>query len=250
MWFLLLFLFVFGTIVGSFLNVVILRYGTSLGLGGRSQCFSCGKKLHAHELIPVLSYFFLRGKCSECRARISSQYVWVELLTGLVFALVGYHSLIETAAPTLFVVVLELVAFSLAIAIAVYDARHTIIPDELAVGLATVSLGVLFLRGGGTLDFLSAIGIALFFAAIWYFSKGRAMGLGDAKYAIGLAWLLPWRESISATIIAFWIGAVLGIYLLLGSHRKYTLKSEIPFGPFLALGTLIVYVFHISLVAF
>lgn len=246
----LLILFIFGALVGSFLNVVILRYGTSLGLGGRSKCFSCGRRLHAHELIPIVSYLFLRGKCATCRARISSQYLWVEILTGVAFSAVGYHHLVSYALPLFPVIILDLIAVSLAIAIAVYDAKHTIIPDDLAVYLAAAALGSLFLRGGNSYDFFAGVAIALFFAAIWYSSKGRAMGLGDAKYAIGLAWLMPWRESVSGTILAFWIGAAFGVVLLLRRRRKYSLKSELPFGPFLALGALIAYTLDVSLIAF
>ena len=74
----LAFTFIFGTILGSFLNVVILRHNSGMTTGGRSMCFSCGKTLHWHELLPVVSYVMLRGKCSQCKSGISLQYPVVE----------------------------------------------------------------------------------------------------------------------------------------------------------------------------
>ena len=79
--FLILF-FIFGTLIGSFLNVVIFRLNTGKGVGGRSMCMNCGKTLHAHELVPVLSYIFQLGKCRGCKTKISIQYPVVEAITG------------------------------------------------------------------------------------------------------------------------------------------------------------------------
>src|SRR5258708_6429084 len=79
------FVFIFGTVVGSFLNVLILRFNTGKTLGGRSQCLVCGKTLNGYELVPLFSFIFLGGRCSKCRSKISIQYPLVELASGFIF---------------------------------------------------------------------------------------------------------------------------------------------------------------------
>ena len=87
------FLFILGTLLGSFLNVVILRYHTGMGLGGRSMCMSCGKKLHAHELIPLFSYLLQRGKCRSCKSSLSIQYPIIEALSGFVVLITIFNQI-------------------------------------------------------------------------------------------------------------------------------------------------------------
>jgi leader peptidase (prepilin peptidase)/N-methyltransferase len=148
-YFFALFIFVFGSIIGSFLNVVVLRHNTGKTIGGRSQCFSCGKQLHWYELFPVFSFAFLMGKCSKCKSKISWQYPLVEVITGTVFLLTianatgpieTFVGLTPEAFASLFI---RLISFCFLIAISVYDMKHKIIPDEWVysfVGLSFVSL--------------------------------------------------------------------------------------------------------------
>ncbi len=126
MFFLYFSIFIFGAVVGSFLNVVILRLNTGQSIvSGRSKCFSCAKKLRWYELLPVISFIFLRGKCSACRANISWQYPAVEIVTGLIFLQIfnefSFYFLLSTF--------YFLLVFSVLIIIAVYDYRHQIIPN-------------------------------------------------------------------------------------------------------------------------
>ena len=117
-------IFIFGTIIGSFLNVVILRYNTGNSvLKGRSRCFACGKTLKWYELVPVFSFLAQKGRCRKCKAKISRQYILVEIITGGLFALIFYiqHSIFN---------ILYLWAMAgLLIIISVYDLRHLIIPN-------------------------------------------------------------------------------------------------------------------------
>ncbi|MBU2263542.1 prepilin peptidase, partial [Patescibacteria group bacterium] len=136
------FVFILGTIVGSFLNVVILRYNTGQSvIKGGSKCFSCGKNLKWHELIPVVSFIIQKGRCRNCKSRISIQYPIVELLTGLIFLLTfhvtGYSLLITNY---------YFIIFSLLIVIAVYDLRHQIIPNGFVYAFIILSLFAIFLE--------------------------------------------------------------------------------------------------------
>src|SRR5258708_6076020 len=129
-----LIIFALGAAVGSFLNVVILRWNTGLSLGGRSFCFSCGKTLRPHELIPIASFLFARGRCRRCRAKISWQYPLIELLTGLIFLAVFAQGLPILSAY------LYIFVFALLLIISVYDTKHTIIPDRLVYLFIALSL--------------------------------------------------------------------------------------------------------------
>ena len=257
--------FFFGTIIGSFLNVIIFRFNTSRGVfHGRSFCFSCGKKLSPKELVPLLSYIVQGGRCIGCGSKISSQYPIVEALTGFLFVLVfnKYIYLLPTSF-TLFVLVVSylLLLFSILLILSFYDLRHKIIPDLLVYIFSFFALLGPFVLPGECLAMSTPCGghvlagliLSLPLAAIWYFSHGRMMGFGDAKLALGIGFFLGISKGITAIIFAFWIGALVGLSLLLigriktrpGSllsrTRGLTIKSEVPFGPFLALGMLIVF---------
>jgi leader peptidase (prepilin peptidase)/N-methyltransferase len=249
--------FVLGLIIGSFLNVVILRLNTHRSFGGRSGCMSCQKKLPWYELIPMFSYLGLKGRCSGCKSKISSQYFWVELLTGLVFAglflkfqdLFLMNTLVFSTTMAYYATM-----FAILIVIAVYDLRHKIIPDSLVLALGILSfVGLFFFDNFGfnihvpsLMQFLSGILIALPFALFWLVSKGKWMGLGDAKLAIGLGWLLGLSRALSGIVLSFWTGAIIGVLLILFS-KKHSVKSEIPFAPFLVLGTILAFLFELHI---
>src|SRR3989338_4545824 len=254
--------FILGTIVGSFLNVVILRYNTGVSFfSGRSFCPSCGKKLSWYELVPIVSFFVLRRKCAGCGSKISWQYPLVELATGLLFlsTLYALHSTLFFDIYYLLSTIYYLLIWSILIVISVYDLRHKIIPDLLVFLFAGLSLVFLLLSTWKTRfqmwDFLAGPLFALPFAALWFFSQGRWMGLGDAKLALGIGWFLGLIKGGSAIILGFWMGAIVGLALIGISklsiakrfRSNYGLKSEIPFGPFLILGTIIAFFFNINI---
>jgi leader peptidase (prepilin peptidase)/N-methyltransferase len=149
--------------------------------------------------------------------------------------------------------------FSLLIIISAYDIRHQIIPNKFVYTLIILSLFSIFwnfghwdlfrnwdleIRNSGLFNrFLSGVIFGGFFAALWLVSKGRWMGLGDAKIALAMGWLLGLLNGFIALFSSFWIGAIFGIALLLFAPKKFKLKSRIPFGPFLNLGILIAFLF-------
>jgi leader peptidase (prepilin peptidase) / N-methyltransferase len=235
--------FIFGTIIGSFLNVVILRFHTGRTVGGRSICFLCGKKLRVRELIPLFSFLIQKGKCTSCKSPISKQYPFVEAVTGILFALSAYHFIYVLPISVSMFMVLSLyfsLVFSILVCIVVYDIRHKIIPNEFVYTFILISIIGLFLPTGmnsihfAWYDIFAGVLIALPFAGLWLVSKGRWMGLGDPKLMIGIGTLLGLSQGIVALTISFWIAAVFGIILLLSqkAHRK----TEVPFAPFLVVG--------------
>jgi len=252
--------FVFGLIIGSFLNVVILRFNTERSFGGRSGCMSCMNRLTWYELIPVFSFLGLKGRCKNCKARISIQYPIVEFISGVFFAAIFLKFQNIFFANTLvfsFTYAYYVTAFSLLLVIAVYDLRHKIIPDTMSLSLGIFTfLGLFFFNFDGyfsfyphvpsLLEFLSGPLIALPFALFWLVSKGRWMGLGDAKLVISLGWLLGLSVAISGVIVAVWIGAIFGVFLIILS-KKHGMKSEIPFAPYLVLGTFLAFLFELHI---
>ncbi len=239
-----IFVFAFGSIVGSFLNVIILRYNTGRGINGRSFCFSCGALIRWFSLIPVLSFLVQGGKCRECKSKISWQYPSVELLTGLVFLFIFWKFGFDSLLP------FYLFISSLLIIISVYDFKHKIIPDGvvyLLIASAFVNLcyQYLFLGDGSALwSLVVGTVMALFLGGLWFFSGGTWMGFGDAKLILALGWLLPPCLGVSAFIFAFWIGAVVGIALTFFAKARMT--SEIPFAPFLIIGFFVALLLNIN----
>jgi len=261
------FYFILGTLIGSFLNVVIFRYEEGIAITGRSICLSCGRKLAVRELIPILSFIRQRGRCSACGERISWQYPLVELGTGVLFALV-FWTFYMGALNLSYVVTstLHLVIMGLLVVIFVYDLRHTIIPNVFVYSVALLALLLLFFdtdTASFTVPTSSALLagplLALPLFLIWLLSRGTWMGLGDAKLTLGIGWLLGVTKGITALLLAFWTGAFVGILLLLLPSfmhegqlsffgKRFTMKSEIPFGPFLILGLLIAVFFDFDVV--
>ena len=253
--FLILAFFALGLIIGSFLNVVILRLNSSKSLGGRSACMSCQKKLSWYELIPIFSFFALAGKCKTCKTKISIQYPVVELLTGVVFTLlflrlgdIIFYSLPAFAITYIYCAFM----FSILLVIAVYDLRHKIIPDTLSLLLGVFAFAGLFFFDNssfifsphipGLWEFLAGPLIALPFAFFWLVSKGAWMGFGDAKLALGIGWLLGIPIALSGIVFAFWSGSIIGLYLVI--FKKHKMKSEIPFAPYLVFGAMLAFIFN------
>lgn len=255
--------FGFGIIVGSFLNVVIYRLHTNRSLQGRSHCLSCGVTLEWYDLFPLFSYIVLRGRCRSCQAIITPRYFLVELITGLLFVL--------TLATTAEVVpvALTLAILSILVVIVVYDFYHFIIPDNLVVWLLALALawhGYSYLVLGDVwvfvYSFVAATLASVFFAGLWAISRGRWLGLGDAKLVFPLALILGSTYTFSFVVLAFWIGAGISLLILAWQYMRYrgkphlhfltrplTIKSAVPFAPFIIASFCLVYFFQIDVLA-
>jgi leader peptidase (prepilin peptidase)/N-methyltransferase len=214
---------------------------------------SCGKLIRWYDNIPLISWVLLRGRCRFCGSRISLRYPAVELLTGLLFAALGGAPLTYAELAVGFCIV------ALLVAIAVYDLRHTIIADEWVYPFSVLAL-IFAALWGGTTDIwpllLSGPAIALPLFLLWLVSGGVWMGLGDAKLALGMGWLLGPLYGFYALSFGFILGALIAVgillplpYLMRGwgiarlsvSTPRFTMKSEVPFGPFLIASTLVIW---------
>jgi len=253
--FLLFFIFLFGLVVGSFLNVVICRLGTKKSaLKGRSFCPHCKHTLAWYDLIPVLSFALLKGQCRYCAKKISWQYPLVELATGLLF-LLAFRA-VYSGSLTLrtggglgwgTATSLLLAVISFLIVIFVYDLKHYLIPDKIifpaivVACLYQVSSQLTAYSQRLTLTtfypLFAALGAATFFLLLVLITRGKGMGVGDIKLAFLMGLLLSWPQIVTALFIAFLSGGLIGLVLILA--RKKKLKSTVPFGPFLVSGTII-----------
>ncbi len=267
--FAVIFIFILGTMVGSLINVISLRYNTGLSIvSGRSKCFSCSKKLEWYEMVPIFSFLALRGKCSNCKSAISLQYPTIELITGLIFVAIFMRELYlwpifsgfnyGILYSSLFFLYYVLISILLLV-IVVYDMRHKIIPDAFVYTFIFLSVAKLFLffymKGSSLdsqdfLDISAPILLFLAFGALWLFSGGKWMGFGDAKLVLGIGALLGFVYGIGAVVLGFWLGAIWSILIILYSHitkakgKKVHLHSEVPFAPFLILATAAVFFSH------
>jgi leader peptidase (prepilin peptidase)/N-methyltransferase len=222
---------VMGLIVGSFLNVVISR--TKLGSSfakGRSRCLHCKHRLGVWDLIPLLSFIFLLGRCRYCGKRISVQYPLVELITSLVF--VGF-ALNNT---NIWEVLLLWAISSVFIVIAVYDLKHFLILDKFTFfGFALVVVYA-FIKDALLSGLLGAAIISGFFLFQYFISKGRWIGFGDVKFGLLMGMVTGFPLAILSLFMGYVSGALVGIALI-GLKKKH-LSSRLPFGTFLAFATI------------
>lgn len=251
----------FGLIIGSFLNVVIYRLHTGRSLNGSSHCESCGTDLRWYELLPVVSYLIQGGRCRTCSSYIRSQHVLVELTTAILF-MVAY---LQAGNPV--VLGLLLLFVSLLVVVSVYDLHHLIIPDEFSFTLALVAVGLVGYQAwyGAGLDHLLwslMAGLLSFtaFALLWWGSAGRWLGFGDAKLAVSLGIMVGIEGVFSLVVLSFWVGAALSLLFMLllalmrkqgrgGLRHRVTMKSEIPFAPFLIVAFFLVYFWDADVLA-
>jgi len=245
----------FGLVMGSFLNCIIYRLQTGESfLKGRSFCPHCRHALSWQDLIPVFSFLILKGKCRYCQKPISWQYPLVELATGIIFLLIVWN--LEFGICLEFGIwnlLFYLLISCFLIIIFVYDLKHYIIPDAViypAIAIAFLYqlfrmlnfvnwnlFGIWNVESGILRPISSAFLASLFFLAIVFLSQGKWMGLGDVKLAFLMGLFLGFPNILVALFLAFFIGAIIGIGLIISGKR--TLKSEVPFGPFLITGTFI-----------
>jgi prepilin signal peptidase PulO-like enzyme (type II secretory pathway) len=225
-------IFVEGISIGSFLNVVILRFiqGREIVVG-RSSCPHCGHVLTWWELLPVVSFLALRGQCVHCRQPISWQYPFIELITGLLFVAVFIPfpgSVISLTERILLAVIISFLLILFMI-----DFLTFYLPD-IFVGLLTLTSVILIMFRDHRLTWDTFLGLLIgagFLFSLWVVTRGRGIGLGDVKLMIPLGALFGVIGTVTLLFLAFLSGGFVGLLLLM--TRRASLKTAVPFGPYL-----------------
>jgi prepilin signal peptidase PulO-like enzyme (type II secretory pathway) len=231
---------ILGIILGSFINAWVWRIENNLSVAkGRSMCPHCKHTLAWYDLIPVLSYVALKGKCRYCKAKISRQYPIIELTTGLLF--MSTYILLSPASIQGWVQLGIILLISiLLVAAYIYDAKHMELPEIFmlpAIALGVVYFGLNIIWQGYTAMIPQSIAIAVFvlaYVALWYFSKGQWLGAGDIRLAAIMALVLTPKQLLVGVFAAYLIGSIYGVSIIIKSKKKRGVK--VPFGPFLIIG--------------
>lgn len=230
-----------GLAVGSFLNVIILRFDELKTIWRvRSHCFSCKKAIRWYDLVPFFSYFILGGKCRDCKKPISYQYPVIEGVTAILFTLIYWQFGLSWQSLILAIII------SILLVIATYDILHLEVPDILTYLGIFFSLGFVFLKLYFTeslsLENLIPYGYAILTAAgflgfLVLLSREKWMGMGDILLGVLMGVFLGMPSVLVGLFFAFILGSLVGLILIAAKKKK--LKDAVPFGPFLVAGTLI-----------
>jgi len=246
-----LFVFILGLIVGSFLNAVIFRlHSKERIVKGRSHCQWCRRQLKWYELIPLVSFVLQKGRCRYCRRSISWQYPLVELVTALLFICVLAAVQNQGLEPVGFwqrwedlffytQVLRGFVFVSFLLIIFVFDLKHYLILDKVTIPamVAAFVFNILLYPNWRYVFFLllAAIIGGGFFLLQYLISQGKWIGGGDIRLGVVMGFMLGWPKIVTALVIAYIVGALFSLGLLVLKKKK--LNSQIPFGTFLAVGT-------------
>ncbi len=228
--------FLLGSAVGSFLNVVIYRLPRRESIiFPPSHCPSCGYKLSAKDLIPILSYILLKGKCRYCGAKISLRYPIVEFITAIFYALVFW--LYGFSFSTLKLLIL----FSMLLPIFFIDLEHMLIPDVITIPGVGIGLIISLLERNLVQGILGSLifggSLLLIYVIALLILKEEGMGQGDIKLGFMLGSFLGFRLSLLSIFLSYFIGGLFSLLIILIKDKD--LRTAIPFGPFLIIGALI-----------
>lgn len=232
-------LFILGASIGSFLGVLIDRLPKEKSINGRSKCDLCHHQLGWNDLIPILSFLSLKGRCRYCKKKLSLFFPLIEIITAAMFVFVFFipglsKSPISLASFAWLGIISSLIVIFFA------DLKYQIIPDSIQLSLL-VFAHLLKISQGISLAallpcYLDALIVSLPILLLYLTTRGRGMGFGDVKLVFVMGFLLGVKGGLLAIYFGFILGAVVGLFLIF--LRKKKIKSKIAFGPFLVLGTL------------
>jgi len=217
---------VVGLALGSFVSAFTYRYPRGISiLKGRSFCDKCKRPIGWKENIPVLSYLLLKGRCKNCKRKISLRYPLIELTTAIGMVLLSGLSNFYFFGPL----------FLILLAVLIIDWEKRMIPDELVFAAIGLTLFYFFLIDYSFIftNLLCGLTASLFLLGLYLVTKGRGMGLGDVKLALLGGLVLGWPNFVVWLFLSFVTGALVGLILILFKKAKF--KEPIPFGPFLVI---------------
>jgi prepilin signal peptidase PulO-like enzyme (type II secretory pathway) len=246
---------VLGILTGSIVNATVLRTKAGLPLMSRARCLSCVEPLHWFDLIPVVSYFVLKGRCRRCSAAIEWQYPAVELAVGLLFALFAGRILFGLGIPSFITGTEQIILFIrdavvsvFLVIIFLYDFRFSVIPDKFSVpAIILVILFNLVLGASAFSMLIGGLAIGGFFSVQFLVSQGKWVGGGDIRMGLLMGFLLGLPLGMVALFLSYILGAFGGVVLLLGGHRSTS--SHVPFGTFMAGATVVTMIFGSTLLS-
>jgi leader peptidase (prepilin peptidase)/N-methyltransferase len=268
-----IFVFMFGACIGSFLNVVIYRVPNEMSLMGSSKCPKCDAGIRPYHNVPIFGWLMLGGKCAKCKEAISMRYPAIELLTALVFCLVYWQIGLTVFLPV------ALAFVSAMIALIFIDAEHMILPNVITYPMFAIALlvrivypivfsnfafsdmasaPISYLHGypawvvslaGALFGALIGGGSLWLIGVIWKALRGvEAMGLGDVKLLFGIGTLLGWRLTIVTIFLGAFTGALAGV-IVLSRQKDKDFQTQIPFGIFLGIGSIVALLFGDRMIA-
>lgn len=221
-------IFLYGIIIGSFLNVCIYRIPKKEDIVvTRSHCMQCGYQLKWYDMIPIFSYLFLGGKCRKCKCKLSIQYPLTEAVNGILYLLIfGVYGFTLTS-------VIYCLMTSALLALAVIDARTMEIPFGINVFLFVLGVLRVFTDGSNwPLYVIGCFAVSVPFGLLYVLSKGRAIGGGDVKLMAAAGLILGWKLILLALALGSIIGSVIHILRMKLTHANH----QLAFGPYLAIG--------------
>lgn len=237
--------FILGASIGSFVNVIATRLHVAKVISSRSKCLSCGEALRAFDLIPVISYLFLRGKCRYCKSSYGIENIYVEVVYGILYVLL-YHFVIMGQMiniPTILWFIYYSAFFITLGVIALYDMRHTYIPLYYLALYCVVTLIMLYIRyiyDPTLVTLLSPVIVALPFLMLWIVSRGRWLGFGDVVLFAGVGAFLGVAQGLAVLLVSVWLGAIVGVMFYIYRRKDISQSTAIPFVPFIVISFLIV----------
>ena len=238
-----LLVFLIGAILGSFLNVLIDRLPRQKTiLFGRSKCESCHRILAPQDLIPIVSYLMLSGRCRYCHAKIPQRLLLVEVVSGFLASSLFLYATYAGLSPLLFIFLLIIMLCFEGVFFA--DTAYGIIPDEFIISIIGSTLFLLILENIALIPmhFLAGVGSFLLFLILYIITRGRGMGAGDVKLAFAVGLFLGFPLIVVGLYVAFLTGAFVSLILVVMGLKKMR-GGTIAFGPFLSIGTTIGFFF-------
>lgn len=234
--------FILGSILGSFSLSLADRALSGKSFWGRSICSFCGKKLSFLDLIPIFSYLILRGKCRFCHKKLSPGYLAVEILSGILIAILFWQSSFATfQVETL---IFKIFFVTILVSLLITDLKKMLIPDRIIIPALVISL--VFLLAEAVISqniqplawsILSGLSIGLFFMTLILLTQGKGMGGGDVKLGVFMGLILSFPNSYLALVLSFLSGALVAVALLISGKKRF--GETLPFGPFLVIGAII-----------
>ncbi len=249
----LLFALILGVVVGSIVNATVLRTKAGLPIMGKSKCLACVEPMVWYDLIPVISYFALKGRCRRCSSAIEWQYPAVEIAVGLLFVIFAARIFLGLGVPEYIsgtehaiLFIRDAVIGVFLVIIFLYDFRFSVIPDRFSIPAIIIVILLNLALGAETWSMLlGGLAIGAFFSLQYLVSQGKWVGGGDIRMGLLMGFLLGLPLGMVALFLSYVLGAIGGVFLLAFGHRK--VDGHVPFGTFMAFAIVVTMLFGQSL---